>query len=67
MFLGSITSVDPQLLILKACSQSLINTLRECVDVLQRIFAADCGFQLHPQVPDQKSQGATFVSHIKKK
>lgn len=67
--IGSITYIDPQILLLKACSQSLVTTLRECVDILQRIFAADCGFQSTSIVLDQKPpQGTpTFVSHIKKK
>lgn len=65
---GPISYVDPHLLILKACSQSLIATLKECVDVLQYVFAADCGFQSATAMPlDSRMQGASFVSHIKKK
>lgn len=67
---GSITCVDPQLLLLKACSQSLIMTLRDCADILQNAFAADCGFQpasLSISDPDSGTSGSGFVSYVKKK
>lgn len=66
--IGSLTCVDPQLLTLKSYSQSLITSLRDCVDILQRTFAADCGFRPASGTSESKqSTGSTFVSHIKKK
>lgn len=65
---GSLTCIDPHLLVLKSYSQSLIASLRDCVDILQRTFAADCGFRSVSGTSDVKqATGATFVSHIKKK
>lgn len=60
----TLNSTDPDLLVMKACSQSVVNSLQECVTILQHTFAADCGFRA---TTSTSSQGKTSKSpHIKR-
>ena len=66
--LGTINCVDPKLLVLKACSQSLVNSLRDCADILQSAFVADCGFQTATNSSSEsRPLSGSFVSYVKKK